>query len=152
MNEFATLKPAIVTLTNRADFVRLSAKGARIGCETLQLQAMDRPQGSYNACGKWQKENGDQQKTAGDFIRVGFTVTKKQGNAVLRNRVKRRLRAAVRKYFPALAIAGVDYVLVGRALAAECPYETILRDLKYALKKIEQKRVNAAAPARGAAG
>ena len=71
--------------------------------------------------------------------RVGFTVTKKVGNAVARNRVKRRLRAAVAEIVPGYAPAGNDYVLIGREKALERPYRSLLSDLKWALRKLDEK-------------
>jgi ribonuclease P protein component len=60
--------------------------------------------------------------------RFGFTVTKKIGNAVVRNRIRRRLRAAVRQ--AALhAAAGADYVLIARPAALTLPFERLVNDL-----------------------
>ncbi len=70
------------------------------------------------------------------LIRVGFTVTKKIGNAVVRNRMKRRFRALVRETFPAYAIPGADHVLIGRAGGIERDYATLAAELKRALAKL----------------
>ena len=70
--------------------------------------------------------------------RVGFTVTKKVGNAVVRNRVRRRLRAAAREIVPIHGGPGRDYVLIGRAATRERPFDSLLDDLKRALIKLEQ--------------
>ncbi len=66
-------------------------------------------------------------------IRVGFTVTKKLGNAVRRNRIRRRLKAAVREVFPGRARPGHDYVLIARSAAMTRDYADILDDVKRAL-------------------
>jgi len=67
-------------------------------------------------------------------IRVGFTCSKKVGNAVKRNRAKRRLRAIVRDILPDMGHAGWDYVLIGRARAtANRDYVDLSNDLKSAL-------------------
>ena len=71
-----------------------------------------------------------------DLVRVGFTVTKKIGNAVVRNRMKRRLRALVRETFPAHAIPGADHVLIGRSSGIERDYATLAGELKRALAKV----------------
>ena len=69
-------------------------------------------------------------------IRVGYTCTKKVGNAVARNRAKRRLRAIARQIMPEHGNLGWDYVLVGRAMAtASRPFDELLGDLKKALER-----------------
>ena len=73
---------------------------------------------------------------ADDTIRVGFTVTKKIGNAVVRNRMKRRFRALVRETFPDHAIPGADHVLIGRAGGIERDFASLADELKRALKKL----------------
>jgi ribonuclease P protein component len=69
-------------------------------------------------------------------VRVGFTVTKKIGNAVVRNRMKRRFRALVRDIFPDHAIPGADHVLIGRSSGIERAYATLASELKRALAKL----------------
>lgn len=73
---------------------------------------------------------------AGDGVRVGLTVTKKLGGAVQRNRIRRRLRAAVREVFPFHAEAGKDYVLIARSAAHSRKYAAILDDVKQALLRL----------------
>ncbi len=74
-------------------------------------------------------------------IRVGFTCTKKVGNAVARNRAKRRLREVARMVLPAHGRDGWDYVLIGREGAtADRPFEDLKQDLISALKKLHQNR------------
>jgi len=65
--------------------------------------------------------------------RFGFTATKKLGNAVMRNRIRRRLKEVVRLSAPAHAHAGNDYVLIARAPAATRPFDVLERDLIAAL-------------------
>jgi ribonuclease P protein component len=69
-------------------------------------------------------------------VRVGFTVTKKIGNAVVRNRMKRRFRALVRDTFPDYAIPGADHVLIGRSSGIERDYATLTAELKRALARL----------------
>lgn len=76
------------------------------------------------------REDGD------PAMRVGFTVTKKVGNAVVRNRMKRRLRALARQILPENGIAGADHVLIGRASGIERDYASLTAELKRALKKV----------------
>lgn len=70
-----------------------------------------------------------------DTRRVGFTVTKKIGNAVVRNRMKRRLRALARELLAVDGIAGADHVLIGRQSGIERPYATLREELARALAK-----------------
>ena len=67
--------------------------------------------------------------------RIGFTVTKKIGNAVVRNRMKRRLRALARELLPAQGIDGSDHVLIGRSGGIERDFATLRDELARALAK-----------------
>ena len=69
-------------------------------------------------------------------IRVGFTVTKKIGGAVVRNRMKRRFRALARAIFSEHGIAGADHVLIGRAGGIERDFALLGDDLRRALRKV----------------
>ena len=81
---------------------------------------------------------GQPSSGAGEGIRVGYTVTKKLGGAVVRNRIRRRLRAAAREIFPLHGRAGFDYVLIARSAAQSRPYDTILDDMKRALLRLSR--------------
>ena len=70
-----------------------------------------------------------------DAVRAGFTVTKKIGGAVVRNRMKRRLRALARELLPASGIAGADHVLIGRAGGIERDFALLRTELAQALDK-----------------
>lgn len=71
------------------------------------------------------------------LVRVGYTCSKKVGNAVARNRAKRRLRAAVAETLPHLGQPGWDYVLIGRnSVTAERPFPELVRDLETAIAKL----------------
>ena len=83
-------------------------------------------------------EDRDTELTS-DLPRVGYTVTKKIGNAVIRNRVKRRLRAAVAQVFPSHALSGNDYVLIGRRPALDIQFKSLTSDLEWALQKLNLK-------------
>jgi ribonuclease P protein component len=68
-------------------------------------------------------------------IRVGYTVTKKIGNAVVRNRMKRRFRELAREHLPITGIPGADHVLIGRAGGVERNFATLSDELARALRK-----------------
>ena len=68
-------------------------------------------------------------------VRVGFTVTKKIGNAVVRNRMKRRFRSLARELLPTMGISGADHVLIGRTGGIERDFATLRDELTKALTK-----------------
>lgn len=109
--------PPVTVLRHRADFLR-AARSLRRGTEGMLVQARDR---------------GDADPT----IRVGYTCSKKIGNAVARNRAKRRLRAIVAEALFPGAQPGWDYVLVGRpSITIDRPFADLAKDLRYALRKL----------------
>ena len=68
--------------------------------------------------------------------RVGCTVTKKIGNAVVRNRMKRRLRALAREILPQQGVVGADHVMIGRTTGIERDFSVLREDLARALQKV----------------
>ena len=106
----------ILVLKKRKDFLRV-AKGIRMIVSTVILQAA--PSLSKDPVP----------------FKIGYTVTKKIGKAHVRNRTKRRLRAAAQAIFPAFGLPNVEYVLVGRYNTADCPFKVLKSDMKWALKK-----------------
>lgn len=110
-------------LKRRADFLRV-ARGRKTQTEGLILQARARA-------------DVPPDQTA---PRIGFTVTRKVGNAVMRNRVKRRLRAVADLLLPSLARAGYDYVLIGRSTTVNRPFHALCSDLEQALRKVHAPR------------
>jgi ribonuclease P protein component len=69
-------------------------------------------------------------------MRIGITVTKKIGNAVVRNRMKRRFRALAREILPEFGLSGADHVMIGRASGVERDFAMLRQDLTRALEKI----------------
>ncbi|MBF0561900.1 MAG: ribonuclease P protein component [Alphaproteobacteria bacterium] len=85
-------------------------------------------------------------------VRIGFTVTRKVGNSVVRNRVRRRLRAAADLVMGISARAGYDYVLIGRGGTIGRAFPDLLNDLRTALRKLGALRVETDAGGRADAG
>ena len=80
------------------------------------------------------KQRGDDDAV----MRLGITVTKKVGNAVVRNRIKRRFRALAREILPAHGLPGADHVLIGRGAALERDWSVLVADLAKALAKAKK--------------
>jgi len=72
-------------------------------------------------------------------MRLGLTVSKKVGNAVVRNRMKRRLRELARAVLPEAGMEGADHVLIGRAGGIERPFAELLADLTRALQRVKER-------------
>lgn len=111
----------IETLKKRPEFLRVAGARRNQAMPGLVLQARRRKNGAGNQF---------------EGPRVGFTASKKVGNAVARNRAKRRLRAAVSEVMPGLAIADADYVVIARKATLARPYADLRRDLERALRKL----------------
>lgn len=71
-------------------------------------------------------------------IRVGYTASKKVGNAVKRNRAKRRLREVVRQVLWSKGERGHDYVLIARPATLDMTYDQLIRDFSWCLKRLNQ--------------
>ena len=115
------------TIKRRANFLK-ARSGPKYGTPSFLMQKRDR---------------GDDDPT----VRFGYTVTKKLGGAVLRNRIKRRLRAAAAAAAPALAQPGCDYVLVARPAAATRSFPHLLDDFQNALLRLARPRARTEARA-----
>jgi ribonuclease P protein component len=105
-------------LRQRADFLAV-ANGARAGGAAFVVQSRHRD------------DDGP--------IRVGFTVTKKNGTATERNRIRRRLRELVKRLDVITMRPHSDYVLVGRRAALTCDFATMLEDLRSALLRLDRQ-------------
>jgi ribonuclease P protein component len=105
-------------LRQRADFLA-AATGTKVPAAAFVLQARKRA------------DDGP--------VRLGFTVSKKVGNAVERNRVRRRLKEIVRLSDTRMQ-SGHDYVLVGRRAALKVPFQRIADDFSGALRRLQAGR------------
>ena len=112
----AVVAPDSTRLTRRAEFLRVAKSGRKAAVHGLVLQALPRDD-------------------AGP-ARLGFTVTKKVGNAVIRNRTRRRLREAARLLLRAAPVHGMDLVLIGRDNTRSRPFTELMDDLRRALQKV----------------
>ena len=75
------------------------------------------------------------------YPRVGFTVSKRVGNAVKRNRARRRLKSIASDVLPKEGFQAWDYVFIGRLVTLNRPYDLLLEDARAALMKIHQKNI-----------
>lgn len=108
----------LTTLKKRADFLAANA-GRRAATPGFVLLVRDR-------------KDGDPQ------MRVGFTVSRKVGNAVTRNRMKRRFRELAREIVPQMGVPGADHVMIGRAGGVERDFELLRQELVRSLEKVRK--------------
>ena len=121
----------ITRLTRRAEFLK-AARAPYQARTAVVVQARKRT---------------DAEDTDDAAIRTGFTATKKVGNAVVRNRAKRRLREAARLLLPDHGLPGHDYVFIARSGTLERPWAGLLDDVKAALVRLARPQPAARSPA-----
>lgn len=103
-------------LKRRPEFLRVAAKGRRVPTPGVVVQALARDDEAP--------------------VRLGFTVTRKVGNAVMRNRARRRLREAARLLLRERPVCGLDLVLIGRDGTARRRFDLLIEDLRRALDRV----------------
>jgi len=113
-------------LTNRKQFVNISASGEKWVTPGFVVQMRVR-------------ETEETITNPPKKIRIGYTVSRKVGSAVTRNRVKRRLRAAVTRVFFSCVGPDRDYVFIGRRIACHRPFKLLVSDMKWALQKLGER-------------
>ena len=123
---------AIARLKTRADFLHVTRARISAGMPGLVLQAA-----------VWRAAT-QRHASAGTRARIGFTASRRVGNAVARNRAKRRLRALAEEIMKRHAAPGRDYVLIARSTTPTRPYAALRGDLERAMKRLHVWR--AAAP------
>jgi ribonuclease P protein component len=102
-------------LKRRPEFLRVASSGKKAAVGGVVLQALKRPDS--------------------DPVRLGFTVTKKVGNAVIRNRTRRRLKEAARLLLAAQPVGGADLVLIGRDSTRKRNFIALQGDIRRALER-----------------
>lgn len=116
----------IERLRRRPDFLRV-ARGRKWVTPGVIVQARPTPA----------EAAPDQKNKPLPSMRVGFTVTKKVGNATVRNRARRRLRAAADHLLPTHGRPGNDIVLIGRRTTLDRPFTALVDDLETALRRLK---------------
>jgi ribonuclease P protein component len=110
----------VVRLKRRREFLAVAGTRCRWAAPAFVLQAGPR--------------------AAAEEIGIGFTASRRIGNAVARNRARRRLRAAARALLPGAARPGYDYVIVARPAILTCSFEALLTDLANAFARVIRQR------------
>lgn len=118
-----TEAPPLGRLKRRREFLA-AAKGRKAGSRGLALQG--------------RRRHGDDDRRS-DEIRLGFTCSKKVGNAVARNRARRRLKAAAAMVAPAKGVSGCDYVLIGRRATIDYPFDRLVSEMEAAFGQVGKK-------------
>ncbi|MBT3557399.1 MAG: ribonuclease P protein component [Rhodospirillales bacterium] len=122
--------PTVLRLQRRPQFLKVAGTRQKWVAPGLILQIRRRPQDEQN----------ETEAVPEGVIRLGFTVSKKVGNAVQRNRARRRLRAAAGEVFAQHAALGCDFVVIGRAATLKRSYDSLIKDMQASLKGLKAWR------------
>ena len=120
---FSIESAPVLGLKRRREFLRAAGGGHKWVAPGLILQA--------------RRHAPEDTKGGGEAFRVGFTVSRKVGGAVDRNRARRRLKAAAERVMPRHARPGHDFVLIGRRATLKRGFPALVGDLETALKKLD---------------
>ena len=122
--------PTVLRLQRRPQFLKVAGTRQKWVAPGLILQIRRRPQDEQN----------ETEAVPEGVIRLGFPVSKKVGNAVQRNRARRRLRAAAGEVFAQHAALGCDFVVIGRAATLKRSYDSLIKDMQASLKGLKAWR------------
>lgn len=111
-------------LRKRSSFVKASSQGTKFITQSFIMLMLPDP---------------ELEAEQPPYVRVGYTVTRKMGNAVNRNRIRRRLREAVRACASESLSAGQAYVMIARNKALLCPFSELMRDIRFAAARIGRR-------------
>ena len=120
------MQQKIETIKKRSDFVSISKNNISYYSKSTLILARKAPQAYLD-------------RTTQDFIRVGYTVTKKIGKAVVRNKYKRRYREILRQTDPKMTINHHDYVILARKEILNSSFAKIKKDVEFCLQGIKRK-------------
>jgi ribonuclease P protein component len=131
-------------LKRRSEFVRVSRSGRTKASPGMVVQARRREADPVVGDDTLRVVGNDALHVVGNgalqddgqIMRLGITASKKVGNAVVRNRARRRLRAVARQVLPARGTPGYDYVLIARASTPSRPFAALADDLLGALRRL----------------
>lgn len=124
----------ILPVRKSAEFKSINNKGSKFISKLVILLTHKTPS-RYNFDQK-------QGKNAENFCRVGYTVSKTVGGAVVRNKAKRRLREAFRDLSGKYAKPSHDYIVIARKEIAEADFQEIIKNLEFCIKRIHTPRTN----------
>ncbi|MEQ1789088.1 MAG: ribonuclease P protein component [Rickettsiales bacterium] len=116
-----------ITIKKRRDFLFATDSGKKFITSSFILQMIKRT---------------DTHPSPANETRIGFTVTKRMGGAVIRNRIKRRLREAARPTLLKHGQLGHDYVVISRLKALTCDFSELQRDMEFAFTRIIHHKGN----------
>ena len=116
---------AIDSITKRSDFMKIGKNNTSFCAKTTLILASPTLKTDFD-------------KETLEFIRVGYTVTKKIGNAVFRNKCKRRYREIIRELAPDLCKNHHDYIILARTKIQKANFNCIKNDVKFCLNGINK--------------
>ena len=124
----------LIRLKTRPQFLKIAAKGRKAVRPTLLMQALQLPEADQARARRIARVVGQE-----PAVFLGFTASKKVGNAVARNRAKRRLTALAQDMVPSMAAPGWGLVLIARSTTVKAPFASLEADMRSALRSVFKK-------------